>query len=120
MDRRDGAEHIGWVERRLATLDPGDPPVDVETPLARFRRARTTAGHNRRRQRWAVALIAAVGLGLLSTPDTRDFAARCIDACVVVTNRLGRMVRSSPPEAAPPAATHPTPQQPPAQRRGIE
>lgn len=107
MDHPDVTVDRRWTEQALARLDPMDLPTNAETSLARFRAAREAIGTVRRRRRWAVAVAAAIGLSLLSTPDTRRFAARCIDACVVVTNRLGSMVRPSVPEAARPAATEP-------------
>lgn len=107
MNHPDGAADHWWIEQELARLDPMDLPANAETHLARFRAARESIGSIRCRRRWAVAVVAAIGLSLLSTPDTRRFAARCIDACVVVTNRLSSMMRPSAPEAARPDVSEP-------------
>jgi peroxiredoxin len=105
-DRDDLIEDEVWTNRKLDALDlrAGWDP-DTGAGLARFRAGRAAGdGHRGRRWAWGAAAAAASCLCVTVLSQT-SFAARCVEACVGLTTRVGQIL--NPRDVIAPAPADP-------------
>ena len=89
------------VTRKMTTLEPGPGwQPDVQVGRARFHAGRTAMAARKRRCTLGVASAAFIVIGMSAFADTRALAARCVDACVSVTTRVGLLFKSEDAKAA--------------------
>jgi cytochrome c biogenesis protein CcmG/thiol:disulfide interchange protein DsbE len=80
---------------RPVVSDEWKPDAAAALPQLRTRQAAVRA--RARRLSWATATTATMALAAVSLPDTRAFAARCVNACVELTTKVaGRSSGRSP------------------------
>ena len=83
MDNNSDRNDSRWVEDCLAALrTDGDWQPDAARGLARFREQRLEKRSRVRRRSWLAAGVLAAALPLMAFSSTREFAQRCVSACV--------------------------------------
>ncbi len=88
MAKSDKSRDDQWVNDRMSALEPAGWQPSGANRLSEFRARR--ASRRGPRRRWVAAVVGAAAIGSL-LPVTRTFAARCVDACVGVTARVGQL-----------------------------
>ena len=88
MEPTDRTDLARWVARQMATLDPETAwNPNVTRRLAELHRRQSAPRH--RALPWVLAAT-AIAVGALSLPETRTFAARCLDACLAFASGGGQ------------------------------
>ena len=72
-----------WVDDRMATLQPDGEWAPNKARARAKLRERTARSESRRTKRtWSILVAVAVCAPLMAIPSTREFAHRCVSACV--------------------------------------
>ena len=81
-----------WIDDRLAALRPDSQwQPDLSRGLARLKERRISNSARHRRRVWIIPFAVAACLPLMALPATREFARRCVSACVNQSNFVGRL-----------------------------
>ena len=86
-----------WVDEKLSALDPAATATAGDERLGAFREARAAFRARRQQWTWAITGATVATVALFAFADTRAFAARCVEACVGVTTRVGAFFTAPPP-----------------------
>src|SRR5438093_1330226 len=94
MATDDRSDATLWVSERIATLNPEDAwQPDPAEGLAALHARRAVHQKSVHRRIWMTGLAILLGFGVPAAFGPRAFAARCVDACVVITSRMGQLLR---------------------------
>jgi peroxiredoxin len=89
MDKNDAAHADGWVEERLARLDPGEEwQPNVTAALARFRSGQAAGSFMRKRWALAAATAMAAILCAMVLPSPQVLAHRCLECSIAAWESL--------------------------------
>ena len=94
MATDDQADATMWVNERIASLNPEDAwQPDPAAGLTALRARRVARQQSVRRRNWVTGVAIVLGLSVPAVFGPRTLAERCVDACVVITARVGQLLR---------------------------
>jgi peroxiredoxin len=104
MDNKLDQNDSRWVEDRLAELAPdSDWQPNTVRGLARFQEQRHSKKNRLGRWSWLAAGALAAGVPLMAFSTTREFAHRCVSACVGQSSWAMSFFTGNAPPAVPPS-----------------
>ena len=93
MATDDTSDATQFVNEKISSLNAEESwQPDPAAGLAALRARRTLRQRSAHRRIWMTSVAIVLGIGVPAAFGPRAFAARCVDACVVITSRVGQLL----------------------------